>query len=142
MKLNKLLYTLIFVLSLTSCGSIITNNGFSLGRMSLELNMNDLEYLGETEISSEYNTILGLFTMIEKVNGEIYNPEYPVKKLNLQYQNIALTGAGMDLAAYKLVELFPDATYYKVVYESTIKDRMFLGSLTKKVIKVRAYKLK
>ncbi|MBQ4520346.1 MAG: hypothetical protein II999_07020 [Bacteroidaceae bacterium] len=142
MKLNNLLYALALVLCFTSCGTITKDQSFSAGRISLEMNMDDLVCLGETEISAEYNTVLGVFTKLERINGEAYNPGEPKKKLNIPGQKFTLNGTGMELAAYKLAEEFPQAVYFQIVYESTVKDRMFLGSVTKKTAKVRAYRLK
>ena len=142
MKVHRLIYVLALVLCLTSCGTITKDQSFSAGRISLELNMDDLVCLGESEISAEYNTVLGIFNKIEKINEVPYNPGEPQKKLAIPGQYYNLTGIGMDLAAYKLAEQYPQAVYFQVVYESTTKDRMFLGSVTKKTAKVRAYRLK
>lgn len=142
MKVHNLLYALAFIFCLTSCGTITKDQSFSAGRISLEMNMDDLICLGESEISAEYNTVLGIFNIIEKINGVAYDPGAPKKKLSIPGQYYNLTGVGMDLAAYKLAEEYPQAVYFQIVYESTVKDRMFLGSVTKKTAKVRAYRLK
>ena len=74
MKILKLIAICTLVLFVTSCGSVSKNNSYSFDQVRLEMNMNDLTYLGEAEISVEYSSYLGLFKSIEKVNGEVYNP--------------------------------------------------------------------
>ena len=117
MKVHRLIYVLALVLCLTSCGTITKDQSFSAGRISLELNMDDLECIGESEISVEYNTVLGIFNKIEKINEVPYNPGEPKKKLTIPGQYYNLTGIGMDLAAYKLAEQYPLAVYFQVVYK-------------------------
>ena len=84
---------------------------------------------------------MGFISKIQKVNGEAYNPLY-TRKLNIPTQNLALTGKGLDLAAYKVLEDYPEATYFQVIFKSSEKERLFLGSTKKTTAKVRAYSLK
>jgi hypothetical protein len=105
------------------------------------MGMDDLNYLGESEISVEYDTYLGFITKIRKVNGEYYNPSN-TRKLNIPTQGLSLSGVGMDLAAYKVLEDYPQATYFQVVFERTETERLFLGSVKKTTAKVRAYNLR
>ena len=44
--------------------------------------MNDLVYLGESEITVKYNVYLGCITVIDEVNGEDYS-SLDVKKTSL-----------------------------------------------------------
>lgn len=139
MKILKLIAICTLVLFVTSCGSVSKNNSYSFDQVRLEMNMNDLTYLGEAEISVEYSSYFGLFKSIEKVNGEVYNPVHE-KKLSIS------TGLfkdnSLNIAAYKLVETYPTAVYFQVVFETSEKEKLFLGSVNKKTAKVRAYKLK
>ena len=97
--------------------------------------------LGESEISVEYDTYLGFITKIRKVNGELYDP-LNTRKLTIPTQGLALSSEGMDLAAYKVLEDYPQATFFQVVFERTEKERLFLGSVRKTTAKVRAYSFK
>lgn len=140
MKILKYIALCAIALIATSCGTVTKNASFSYDSVRLEMSMNDLEYLGETEISIEYTSYLGIFKSIEKVNGEVYNPTHK--------QILQLPGDGkiksknLRLAAYKLTEMYPDAVYFQVVFEKTIKDKLFLGSTNKEYAKIRAYNLK
>ena len=141
MKWNRILGGLFCLFCLVSCGTVQTNRPFTVGDIRLEMGMDDLNYLGESEISVEYDTYLGFITKIRKVNGEYYNP-LNTRKLNIPTQGLSLSGVGMDLAAYKVLEDYPQATYFQVVFERTETERLFLGSVKKTTAKVRAYNLR
>lgn len=104
------------------------------------MGMNDLEYLGDAEISIEYNTYLGIFSSIEKINGEVYNPTEK-HMLKLPGDNF-LHSSKLSLAAYKLVELYPEAVYFQVVFETKDTQKLFLGSTKREYAKIRAYNIK
>ena len=134
MKWTKLFGGLLCVLCMVSCGTVQRNTPFSVlnTRLRLDMTMNDLNYLGESEISVEYNTYLGFISKIQKVNGEAYNP-FHTRKLSIPTQN---------LAAYKVLEDYPEATYFQVIFKRSEKERLFLGSTKKTTAKVRAYSFK
>ncbi len=138
MKLYKLFAICAIALFATSCGSITKTQPYSFDQVRLEMNMNDLAYLGEDEVSVEYSTYLfGLIKKTEKVNGEFYNSSLQ-KRLTIP----GVYDADLELATYKLVEKFPTADYFQVVVSSHSKDKLFLGDLNVKTAKVKAYKLK
>ncbi len=140
MKLYKFLAICAIALFVTSCGSVTKTQPYSFDQVRLEMNMNDLVYLGEDEVSVEYSTYLfGLIKKTEKVNGETYNSVFQ-KKLDIP--GCPLNDGDLQLATYKLVEQYPDADYFQVVFKSHSKDKLFLGDLNKKTAKVKAYKLK
>ena len=141
MKLNRILGVLFCILCMVSCGTVQTNKPFAVGSVRLEMSMDDLNYLGESEISVEYDTYLGFITKIRKVNGELYDP-LNTRKLTIPTQGLALSSEGMDLAAYKVLEDYPQATFFQVVFERTEKEQLFLGSVKKTTAKVRAYSFK
>lgn len=133
------------MLSLASCGSSIHKSTTNLPTR-LEMRMSDLQFLGESEISCEYTTYLGIFKRINKVNGQNYVPGNDVtvsKGSGLLNSLVAtLKGKGMDLAAAKVLRDYPDATYLQVVLDTKQVDRLFLGSVTTRTARVRAYKFK
>ena len=103
--------------------------------------MNDLQYLGSGEISCEYDTFLGFIKHLVKVNGEDYIPGNDVK-LRLPASLLSLNSKGMRIAAAKLLKQYPDAEYFQVVMDTKDTDVSFLGSSTKRTVKVRIYKFK
>ncbi len=140
MKLYKILPLFILVACLTSCGMLTKNKPFSVGT-KLEMNMHDLEFLGESEISCEYDTYLGFIRSLQKVNGEVYQPGDKVK-LNIPQSGLNLSCKGMQIAAAKLLTQYPDGRYFQIVMETTETDVLFLGSTTKRSAKIRVYKFK
>lgn len=140
MKQYKILMLFVLLLGLSSCGTLTKNNSFS-AKTELRMNMNDLVFLGESEISCEYDTYLGFIRQLNKVNGEQYVPGSTVK-LNIDYQGLSLKGKGMQMAAAKLLKEYPEGRYFQIVMETSETDVMFLGSTTRRCAKVRVYKFK
>ncbi len=139
MKIVKILAIVAIFLLATSCGTITKNRSYSFNDVRLEVGMNDLQYLGEQEISVEYTSYLWCITSVEKVNGEVYNPS---NRKELAIPGGRFSTGKLNKAAYKLVETYPEAVYFQVVYKSKTSDRLFLGSTIRETAKVRAYKLK
>lgn len=127
---------------LTSSCSIMRRSGFSPNSTRLELSMNDLEYLGDVEVSVEYSRTLGIFRSVKKINGENYDGvtrNYASASVN------CLNAMGDPVLKYafpKVYESFPDADYVLVVGESSSRDILFLGSEHNVKAKVKVYKLK
>lgn len=142
MKVIKLLVICTIALFATSCGSISKSSSYSFDSVRLEMNMDDLTYLGEADISVEYTSYLwGLFSDIESVNGNLYDSAHQ-KKLYIPNGNALFRDEKLSHAAYKLIEQFPAAVYYQVVFETSAEEKLFLGKLCKKTAKVKAYKFK
>lgn len=140
MKIFRILPILAILLCLSACGSLTKSEPYSLST-KLEMNMSDLVFLGESEISCEYDTYLGLIHHINKVNGEVYQPGVKVK-MSFPQRGLKFSSKGMKLASSKLLKEYPQARYFQIVMETKETDVMFLGSTTKRVAKVRAYKFK
>jgi len=141
MKILKLLPVVVAVVILSACGTKTSSVPYKTSS-NLEIRMSDLQFLGETQISCEYNTYFGFIKSISKVNGEEYVPGNDVKLAIPSRSLINLSGKGMKLASTKLLKEFPDATYFMVVMDTKQTDVLFLGSTTVRTVKVRAYKFK
>jgi hypothetical protein len=141
MKILKLLPVVVAVVLLSACGTKTSSVPYKTSS-NLEIRMSDLQFLGETQISCEYNTYFGFIKSISKVNGEEYVPGNDVKLAIPSRSLINLSGKGMKLASTKLLKEFPDATYFMVVMDTKQTDVLFLGSTTVRTVKVRAYKFK
>jgi len=103
--------------------------------------MNDLVFLGESEITCEYDTYLGFIRHLNKVNGETYQPSHKVK-MTIPQRGLHFSSKGIKLASSKLMQEYPEARYFQIVMETKDTDVMFLGSTTKRTVKVRCYKFK
>lgn len=141
MKILKFLPVVVAVVLLSSCGTSKTSVPYNTSSR-LEIHMDDLQYLGESQISCEYNIYLGIIKSISKVNGKDYVPGNDVKMSLPTGGLLRFKNKGMNLASAKLLEEFPNATYFQVVMETKHTDRLFLGATTLRTAKVRAYKFK
>ncbi len=140
MKLLKYIAAVAVLLTATSCGTVSKSRSYSFNEVRLEMGMQDFQYLGEQEISVEYTQYLGFIKTFQKVNGETYDP---VNKKELTMpRSCNFRNRNLDKAAYKLVEKFPEAVYFQIVFETKNVDKLFLGSVHKETAKVKAYKLK
>lgn len=140
MRYFKIIPIFAILLCLAACGSLSKSEPYSVST-KLEMNMSDLVFLGESEISCEYDTYIGFIHHINKVNGEVYQPSEKVK-VTIPQRGLNFHSKGMKLAASKLLKDYPQARYFQIVFETKQTDVMFLGSTTKRVAKVRAYKFK
>lgn len=140
MKLLKYILMIAVAIAVTSCGTVSKNRSYSFNEVRLEMGMNDLQYLGEEEISVEYTQYLGVIKSVDKINGVAYNP-VDRKELTMP-RSCNFRNHMLDKAAYKLVEKFPEAVYFQIVFETKNVDKLFLGSTHKESARVRAYKLK
>lgn len=142
MKLCKYLLGLGLAALCCSC-SVTRNQTYAPATSQLNIQMSDLEYLGETEISVDYRTYLGFIRIIDKLNGTAYDGS-EIKYTDLKNGDFLSSGlyGRLDRAAFKVLEKFPDADYFVVVNQSKQKTRLFLGAEVSVTAKVRAYAFK
>ena len=140
MKYCKYLSVALLMLTLVGCGTSTNKRLYTADYTHFHILMNDLQFIGETEISITYSTYLGFISDIQTVNGEVYNSTKK-KTVRLDDRNIGSLGK-LDKAAYKVREQFPEARYYQVVSKQRVREKLFLGSnVTEKAV-IRAYKFK
>lgn len=137
MKHLKYLLLAVAVLTFASCGTLTTNRTF--GPTVNRFYMSDLVYVGETEVEVTYSTYLGLFKKIHTLNNEKYDSSHK--------RHTFLDGElgkmwGLNKAAYKVLEQYPEGRYFKVVRRTKVKQRLFLGNEVKETAVVRVYKFK
>lgn len=143
MKLLKLIIcATAMVLGLASC-SITKYKAYAPTQTQLNLQMDDLKYLGEAEISVEYSRYFGFVTVIDKINGEVYErqdiKQFPIFSSNNINDDLM---PKLQIASYKLLEQFPEADYFIVTNQTREKYQLFLGSGITAKAKVKAYSLK
>jgi len=144
-------YIVLFIIGFALLGAACTLGKFSHktapatsfapGIVKLELTMEQFEYLGETEISVNHKTYLGIFSRLDSINGL---PKEPHNKKFVKFfgnHDIPVKGK-MKRAAYKVIEEFPNADYYIPVNYQKNVTRMFLGSSKTQKMTIKAYKLK
>lgn len=139
MKPYQYILGVVLTALLASC-SVTKNQTYAPATSQLNIQMSDLEYLGETEISIEYRTYLGIFRATDRINEVPYDG---VEIDHTTLQNSSSAGIGLcdrlNRAAGKVFEQFPEADYFIVVSQSKHKTRLFLGAEVTEKAKVRAY---
>ena len=143
---KKIAFLFLFAVMLYGCGSVTEvsqKTTFAPQRTELRLTASDLQYLGKSEITLSYYQYLGLITVIDSINGIPYDPN-AVKYTTIQGINSNLfSDRRIKKALYKVVDEYPNATYYQIVYNKKEIDRQFLGGVAvKQTIVIKAYALK
>jgi hypothetical protein len=142
-------YFLIFLIaavSLSACSNYYTltsrrSTSLTPDNVRLNINLSDFEYMGKTEISVKSRQYLGFINRIDSVNNRQYNYR-DIRIVELTGpRDIRLT-EDMQKAAYKVLDEFPDATYYIVSSDYEKVHRLFLGKYKLHTMEVQAYKYK
>ena len=142
--INKIAMSLLCATLLFSCGTIThtsKNASFAPDKVEMRINISDLVLLGESEITISYNKYIGFITVIDSINGQPYSSD--MKKITKIDGLKSLNASKItNKALYKVIEDFPNAVYYKVVYNQKVIDRMFMGREIKQTIRIHAYSFK
>ena len=143
MKNLKYLFMVgVAALLFTSCGTTTNTRSFSPQNTQLIYQNDDLEFLGETEVSVTYSTWLGVFYQIHTINGAEYDSSN--KKITNLTNGVILPfmGSKLSKATHKVFEQFPAARYFQTVRVTSEKEKLFLGNeITQKAL-IRAYKIR
>lgn len=138
MKIFKYIALAVALMSAISCG-VISRSSYAPSVVELQLGMEDLEYLGETEISVTYDTYLLIFSRIRTINGADFDPAI-VQRAGLS--NDFRLGRNLGRASYLVYEKFPEADYFVVTKQLSKKTVLLLGSEVESSAIVKAYKIK
>lgn len=140
MKKICIILSLALITLLSSCGTTQKTSVYKPDHSRRNIDLKELQYLGECEISVSYSVYFGFIHANTKVNGEDYN-SLDKKKVNWGIFGGRFLGP-IRKAAYKAVETFPDAVYFMPVRKTTTTDHLIFGHLTTTTATVRAYALK
>ena len=144
-KLNLVILLVGFLICMSSCiGTYNTKSSrtasFYPSLVWYELSSDDMELLGEMEVSISYRQYLGIFRVYEKINGEDVNRRV-INTITLYGdKNVPLSNI-LRRALYGVHVQYPDADFLIPVFEMEQKETMFLGRKVEKRAKIRAYKL-
>ena len=105
-----------------------------------ELTSDDLELLGEMEISISYRRYLGIFRVFDKINGEDVNRRV-INTVSLYGDKNVPLSPILKRALYEVHIQYPEADFLIPAFETEQKETMFLGRRVEKRAKIRAYKL-
>ena len=128
------------MVGLSSC-SVVRHNTYSPNAVQLNLDMDDLQKLGEVEISVEYRTYLGFIRAIDTINGVPYDGKV-INRVSLPSSLAGEMKAPLNRAVYKVFEQYPEAEYIVVSNAKSNTERLFLGSEITASAKVLVYKFK
>lgn len=138
MKFVKYIMLVGFAALMASCASVKRTSTFAPSSSVLQIEMQDLKCVGETEVSVSYRTYLGFIRKVDKVNGATYNP---TNKTFTTLDGInTKQNSPLSRAYAKVVEQYPDARYFQIVSFTKKSDRLFLGTESECTATVRAYK--
>ena len=121
-------------IGLTSCGVMKTNTPGPSPSARLNIDLNQLQYLGEQEITVTFDKYLGIFKKIRTINGEDFDRSVRV------YSYIPNLSPHLYRAASVVYEAFPEADYFIVSRQTSTRTLLFLGSEVEMKATVKAYK--
>jgi hypothetical protein len=131
---------------LSSCSTTVKTSGIRSITMTpeitrLDIYLNDLNLLGEVEVSYEARRYFLLFSMIETVNSKPFSRR-AIERVDIKgFSNISLNRC-LSIAAVKAVNEYPGADFYVPVFAKKSEHRMFLGKRYGEVMRIKAYKFR
>lgn len=132
----------VLVTSCATTGNNSAHSDFMPNDVRLNIDMHDMEYLGEVEVSITEDIYFGCIRTIRTVNGEKYDSWKNTTRTSLAGATWGHTAKGMDKATYKVLEKFPNADFFKVVRETSKTERMFGMKAVERTATIKAYRLK
>lgn len=126
----------------TSCGTTTNMRSFSPQITQLIYQNKDMEFLGETEVSVNYSTWLGVFYQIHTVNGVEYDSSNKKITQLTNGINLPFVGSKLEKAYNKVIEKYPEARYFQIVRTTSEKEKLFLGNEYTQKALIRAYKIR
>jgi hypothetical protein len=145
LKLNLAILVVGLLMFMSSCiGTYNTKSSrtasFYPNLVWYELTSDDMELLGEMEISISYRRYLGIFRVFDKINGEDVNRRV-INTVSLYGDKNVPLSPILKRALYEVHIQYPDADFLIPVFETEQKETMFLGRRVEKRAKIKAYKL-
>ena len=144
----KKILLILFAICITgcfySCNTMRTYNEMRTTSLTpdvvrVNVDLSDVQLLGQTTLTVQTRTYLGIFKHTDFVNGIRYDYR-TVTDVKLQGMTDIKLPREMRKAAYKALEEFPEADYFVPVSSKKTVDRMFLGHRTTRTVVVKAYK--
>jgi len=148
---NKIhiLSIIVFVSLLTSCGvstnKLMRTGTFMPNDVRLNMTLDDFQYLGDADVTAEYSKYFGFITVFKLINGkEVARRNQSIVNLegNGSFTLPLMLNKKLRRAMFDVHIKYPSADFLIPVYIITEKQGMFLGSIVKQKIKVKAYKIK
>jgi len=144
-----ILAVLILLSFLSGCG-VSTNKLMRTGSLTpndirLNMTIDDFQYLGDAEVTAEYSKYFGFITVFKLINGKEVarrNSSSISMEGNGNFSVPLMLNSKLRRALFDVHIKYPSADFLVPVYIITEKQGMFLGSVVKQKMKVKAYKVK
>ncbi|WP_162555983.1 hypothetical protein [Reichenbachiella versicolor] len=147
MNLKSLIAFVVMAVMASSCATsgFYTKSERRTVKMSpdivrLDLDIDNFENLGSTEVSVISRSYFGI-KRIDSVNNQFFNRR-DVKIVELTGFSDLKLKQGVQKAAYKVVDEYPDADYYVVSRDYRKEQRLFLGKKVWRYVDIQAWKYK
>ena len=141
------IFLLLFSFLFSSCNVGLTTRkalrttSFMPDKVEMHMTLEDFESLGEAEVSISFNRYFGFVTILNEINGKEV-AKRNVNSIQTYGRSWMHIGYNLEKALYDAQIKIPEAEIFIPVSIIIEQQKMFLGSKTKKTLKVRAYKLK
>lgn len=139
-SIKSLILTVAIALVACSCSTVKTAY-YTPGQTQLNISMDNLNYLGDVELSVQYDTYLGIFKKINEINGVPYDGKV-VRSATVPYSGFSFKYQILNRAAPLITETYPDADYMIICNQTVESNILFLGGerLVKAKVKVYSFK--
>lgn len=151
-KFKKIWYVLsimVFISLLTSCGvstsKLMRTGTFIPNDIRLNMTMDDFQFLGDAEVTAEYSKYFGFISVFKLINGkEVARRNKSIFSLegNGNFSLPLMLNSRLRRALFDVHIKYPTADFIVPVYIITESEGMFLGTVVKQKMKVKAYKIK
>jgi hypothetical protein len=145
----RILSVFSLVLLLSSCGvstsKLMRTGTFMPNDVRLNMTIDDFQYLGDAEVTAEYSKYFGFITVFKLINGkEVARRNQSIISLegNGSFSLPLMVNNKLRRALFDVHIKYPTADFLVPVHIITEKQGMFLGSIVKQKVKVKAYKIK
>ena len=134
------------MLLVSSCASINTSrsgrsSSFLPDMVRFDLTSNDVEFLGEMDISVNYSQYLGIIKIFELINNQEVSARTVNSMVMYGKRNVPLSPV-LDRALYDVYIKYPNADFTIPVYVIEEQQNLFMGKKIKKTARIKAYKIK
>jgi hypothetical protein len=131
--MKKIFLLLLVVMSFASCTTTKKTTPSGSLNFQININMSDLEYIGDATGTSTQNYVLGI-----PLGGR----KYKVGTINQTFNLGKLKSRGLNNAMYDALKSRPDADFVLPISYERVKNQMFMGSKVTLTIKTKVFKIK
>lgn len=139
-SIKSLILIVALALAVCSCSTVRTSY-YAPRQTQLNISMDNLNYLGDVELSVQYDTYLGIFKKINEINGVPYDGKV-IKSASVPYSGYSFKYHILNRAASIIMETYPDADYMIICNQTAESHILFLGSERMVKAKVKVYSFK